>query len=474
MRSQQRGASKELRSSKQEYIPTIFKYHAGLQRSTNLKLDGEVDVAYQGLRIAKGASILVTASVLSVLLVLLAGSVGALAQPVRIEYWFSETSTTYQEAMQDIVDQFNQEQNEISVELVTGFSSKNDFWEKFTTAVAAGLAPDLVYGDGEIFVERGLASGAFLPIESLTRENLDAIDFLPGPKQVLTTRGKWWGLPFRTDARGLFFNQDMFDDVGLDSTKGPEDTDELDAYAQRLTKRDSSGEITQLGFVPWRNNDHSGLLYLWLFGGDYFDWEGLAPALNRFPENYEAVEWLKSYSDLYGPVRPATSWFTDGLRQAMRIDSTTRLGIMLDQDLDMHFSVGKLPAPKDGVQTNLSSAMALGVPNGSDNAVEAAKFALWMVSEETQLMWYERVRSLPIRLGVVRQLGNYITDPREMTMVEALPTSRTPAPLVYAIRPVFESLQVQMFNNEVTPQYVIDETQRQVAITFREVFGHVQ
>ena len=76
------------------------------------------------------------------------------------------------------------------------------------------------------------------------------------------TGGKTWGIPFQRSTIVLYWNKDLFKEAGLDPNKPPANWDEMVEYAQKLTKGDASGKVTQWGVqIP-----SSGFPY-WLFQG---------------------------------------------------------------------------------------------------------------------------------------------------------------------------------------------------------------
>ena len=74
------------------------------------------------------------------------------------------------------------------------------------------------------------------------------------------TGGKTWGIPFQRSTIVLYYNKEMFKEAGLDPNQPPANWKEMLEYAQKLTKRDASGKVTQWGVqIP-----SSGFPY-WLF-----------------------------------------------------------------------------------------------------------------------------------------------------------------------------------------------------------------
>jgi sn-glycerol 3-phosphate transport system substrate-binding protein len=61
------------------------------------------------------------------------------------------------------------------------------------------------------------------------------------------TGGKVWGVPFQRSTIVLYWNKELFKEAGLDPNRPPENWKEMLEYAQKLTKRDASGNVTQWG-----------------------------------------------------------------------------------------------------------------------------------------------------------------------------------------------------------------------------------
>ena len=59
--------------------------------------------------------------------------------------------------------------------------------------------------------------------------------------------GKTWSVPFQRSTAVFYYNKNAFHDAGLDPDKFPKTWAELEAAAAKLTKKDSSGRVTQWG-----------------------------------------------------------------------------------------------------------------------------------------------------------------------------------------------------------------------------------
>ncbi|MBK7742399.1 MAG: ABC transporter substrate-binding protein [Betaproteobacteria bacterium] len=104
---------------------------------------------------------------------------------------------------------------------------------------------------------------AIVPFDDLVKTPEDQAwlkSFYPAFMENSQTGGKTWGIPFQRSTIVLYYNKELFKEAGLDPNRPPQNWKEQVEYAQKLTKRDASGKVTQWGLqIP-----SSGFPY-WLF-----------------------------------------------------------------------------------------------------------------------------------------------------------------------------------------------------------------
>ena len=104
---------------------------------------------------------------------------------------------------------------------------------------------------------------AIVPFDDLIKTADDQAwlkSFYPAFMENSQTGGKTWGIPFQRSTIVLYYNKELFKEAGLDPNRPPQNWKEQVEYAQKLTKRDASGKVTQWGLqIP-----SSGFPY-WLF-----------------------------------------------------------------------------------------------------------------------------------------------------------------------------------------------------------------
>lgn len=409
----------------------------------------------------------------AVLVMLVLAGITAGAEKVVVDFWFGENVEAYIDTMQQIVERFNAEHPSVHVDMSLHGTIQGDKLEQLKVSIAGGVPPDLAYLDGTAILELGLGNSMFIPLNDLLdAEVIESFNYLPVPTNEFQYDGIWYGLPFRTDSRGMYLNEDHFNEAGLDPRAGFATLAAVDAAADKLTMRDGEGNIVRLGWAPNGNNNGGELPWLWLFGGKLYDWETHRPALAGDPNNIRALEWMLQYADRYG-ASAATSQarFLQGT-SSMVVNSTTRLTQYGELAPELNWWVAQIPPVEEGGEiTVLSTVLGVAVPFGAQNAEAAAEFILYLNRPEVQEFWYENTRSVPAHFDAFRAVLGTMQDQRELNMVMLLPQAKGYPPLfAYFTRPIFQSQVAAMRRREITPEQALENTQRTAWPRYEEVF----
>ncbi|MGH8020985.1 MAG: ABC transporter substrate-binding protein [Opitutaceae bacterium] len=217
---------------------------------------------------------------------------------VHIVHWEKWTGAEGA-AMKATVGAFNASQDDIYVELLT----VSGIDRKTILAIAGGDPPDVA----GVWVQN-LASwadaSALQPFDPfMEADGMTVDEFMSRYEDAFTRicrhRGKIYGLPSTPASVALHWNKKLFREAGLDPERPPRTIEELHEFSKKLTKRDpNTGRLTQIGFYPadpgwWRR------AFMPCFGGSLLDGNNNI-SIGTDPENLEAMQWVRSYSDLYG------------------------------------------------------------------------------------------------------------------------------------------------------------------------------
>jgi sn-glycerol 3-phosphate transport system substrate-binding protein len=176
--------------------------------------------------------------------------------------------------------------------------------------------------------------------------------FYPALMMNGTYKGKVYGIPFQRSTIVLYWNKDAFKEAGLDPDRPPATWAEMQQMAQKLVKRDASGNVSRWGVeVP-----STGYAY-WMFQA--FARENGQDLMNRDGnktnyDNPDVIAALQYWRDLgakykvmpegtveWGTLRQA---FTEG-KTAMMWHTTGNLTAVKDT-AKFPFGVAMLPASK--------------------------------------------------------------------------------------------------------------------------------
>ncbi len=266
---------------------------------------------------------------------------------------------------------------------------------KALTAVKSNDAPTMsVLLSTDMFTL--IDEDAIVPFDPLIKTPEDQAwlkGFYPAFMENSQTGGKTWGIPFQRSTIVLYYNKEMFKDAGLDPNRAPATWKEMVEVAQKLTKRDASGKVTQWGVqIP-----ASGFPY-WLFQGlttendvqlmnaagteTYYDkpaviealqyWMDLTAKYKVHPEGI--VEWGTTPKDFFE-------------RKVAMIWTTTGNLTNIKNNAKFEFGVAMLPANKRRGSPTGGGNFYLFKQAKPEQQAAAFKFVKWITSPARAAQW---------------------------------------------------------------------------------------
>jgi sn-glycerol 3-phosphate transport system substrate-binding protein len=238
--------------------------------------------------------------------------------------------------------------------------------------------------------------GAIVPFDELVKTAEDRAwmgSFYPAFMENSRTGGKTWGIPFQRSTVVLYWNKEMFKEAGLDPNRPPQNWKEQLEYAQKLTRRDPSGKVTQWGIqIP-----SSGFPY-WLFQGlaiqngvnlmneagtqTYYDrpevidalqyWVDLARKHKVHPEGI--VEWGTTPKDFF-EKKMAMMWTTTGNLTNVK------------NNAKFDFGVAMLPAGKQRGSPTGGGNFYVFKKSTPQQREAALKFIKWITTPQRAAQW---------------------------------------------------------------------------------------
>jgi sn-glycerol 3-phosphate transport system substrate-binding protein len=206
------------------------------------------------------------------------------------------------------------------------------------------------------------------------------------------TGGETWGVPFQRSTIVLYWNKDAFREAGLDPEKAPATWAEQASFAEKLTKRDGSGNVSQWGVqIP-----SSGFPY-WLFQGlttqagavlanaegnqTFYDKPEVAQALQYWVDLAKhkvhppgIVEWGTTPKDFF-ERKVAMMWTTTGNLTNVRTNAKFPFGVAM-------LPTGKQPGSPTGGGNFYISRKATRAQQEA-----AFRFIRWVTAPERAAQW---------------------------------------------------------------------------------------
>jgi len=329
-------------------------------------------------------------------LALAAAAVPALAQaPVEVSFYYPiAVGGPIPKIIDGFAADFEKENPGIKLKpIYTG--TYQDSITKALTAVKSGDAPVtsiLLSTDMYTLIDED----AIVPFDDLIKSPDDQAwlkSFFPAFMENSQTGGKTWGIPFQRSTIVLYYNKELFKEAGLDPNKPPANWKEQVEYAQKLTKRDASGKVTQWGIqIP-----SSGFPY-WLFQAlaiqagtnlmnatgtqTYYDkpeviegltyWVDLVKKHKVHPEGI--VEWGTTPKDFF-EKKVAMMWTTTGNLTNVRTNAK------------FDFGVAMLPAGKQRGSPTGGGNFYLFKKSTPAQREAAFKFIKWVTTPQRAAQW---------------------------------------------------------------------------------------
>jgi sn-glycerol 3-phosphate transport system substrate-binding protein len=305
----------------------------------------------------------------------------AVAQaPVEISFYYPiAVGGPITKIVDGFASEFEKENPGIKVKPIYAGSYQESL-TKALTAVKGGDAPTtavLLSTDMYTLIDED----AIVPFDGYIKSAEDQAwlkGFYPAFMENSQTGGKTWGIPFQRSTIVLYWNKEMFKDAGLDPNKPPATWAEMTSYAQKLTKHDASGKVTQWGVqIP-----SSGFPY-WLFQGLTTEADAIlmnpAGTETYYDKKYKVhpegiVEWGTTPKDFF-ERKVAMMWTTTGNLTNVR------------NNAKFDFGVGMLPADKRRGSPTGGGNFYLFKQAKPGQQAAAVKFIRWISSPPRAAQW---------------------------------------------------------------------------------------
>jgi multiple sugar transport system substrate-binding protein len=227
--------------------------------------------------------------------------------------------------------------------------------------------------------------------------------------------GAYMALPTAVRSLAVFYNTRLMEEAGLDPKNPPKTLDEMLAAAQKMTKKDSAGNIIQVGIGAdmgaqdqhwWRE------VLVRQFGGTPY-------SADNKTVTYTSEAGIKAwtfYTDLFTKGVSARG-FMDEPQAAFRagkvgvmVDGNFRIGA-LERTRGLSWIVAPMPT-HNGIKSNYGSYWVNGITAQAqgEKLKAAAKFLEFVTTNDAMQLWLKVTGELPARVAAANTPEN-LKDP---------------------------------------------------------------
>jgi multiple sugar transport system substrate-binding protein len=398
----------------------------------------------------------------AIALVVLLGTGVGLSQELTV--WVR--STALESAFEAYNTQMEAEGRDVRVRF--NLIDPEDFPARFTTALAAGMAPDVVSID-LVLVPYYNSIGAFLDLT----DRFEALDYADTINSAMLRLGTWdervYALPFAADVSALIYNRAMFEAAGIDPDSPPRTWAELVDYAQLLT----GDGVYGYGFS---GGSAGGLMftmmpYAWAAGGRWVSEDGTTAELDD-PVTVEAVQMFTDMIHEHDVTPPGVATYTyadfqDGFKQNRIAMITT--GNFVVSDLtrnfpDIDFGVAPIVGKEAGQISGFIGGDLIAIPEMSRYPEEAWEFVQFLLSPDVQVEIFASSGIIPVRSDLHDNVY-FQEEPRYLVFAESSRAGYVPFTTVYneLYRPFLEGMQ-DAFRQAKPVEAALDDAAREMQI----------
>lgn len=397
------------------------------------------------------------------------------AEKTEITFWHAMSGANG-EALEVIVDKFNEQSDSVEVEAIYQ-GSYDDSLTKLRAIGGSDEAPAIVQVF-EIGTKYMSESGFITPMqEFIDEDNFDTSALEENILSYYTLDDQLYSMPFNTSNAIMFYNKDMFEEAGLDPDNPPNSFSEVIDAAEKLSDGNRTYGFTMatIGWFFEQLMANQGALYLDNDNGRDGD---PTEALVNSEEGLKIFNWLKEMNEAGTFTNYGSDWedprgpFFAG-QVGMYLDSTANTSSVIEQS-DFEVGTAFLPTA-DGVdpQGVIVGGASLWITNKvSDEEQHAAwEFVKFMTEPAVQAEWAASTGYFPITPAAYDEdilKDVYEEFPQFTTAVDQLENT-TPSPatggalteVLPEARKIIETALGEMYEGK-DPQEALDDAAQKI------------
>ncbi|MDX6152299.1 ABC transporter substrate-binding protein [Marinococcus sp. PL1-022] len=359
------------------------------------------------------------------------------------------------ELFDELVQEYNDSQDAVTV--TSEYVPFDEIKKQLSVGSAGDTLPDMVFVD--TVDNAALASqGVLANISDEVNEWGEKENFLEGPMKSAIYEEEYYGLPFASNALGLFYNEEKLEEAGFEEP--PETWEELSSYSETLT----TDETTGMALSGVKSEESTFQFYPFLLSNDV-DYQSLDSA--EASESLEVLDELIENGYMDDGVVNATQ--DDLARQfgtgevAMMVNGSWNIERLKEENESLEFSIAPIPSPegKDSVSTLGGENLAL-VEGG--NQEESWEFMSWLLEPEQLTDFTAETSTFPAREDILNESDNWSEDKHLSQFIPILENAqpRGPSPNWPSISSPIQVAIQEAFTDSKTPEEALEDAAAKV------------
>ena len=303
--------------------------------------------------------------------------------------------------------------------------------KKILTSILSGDPPDVI---SEFAPLKSWASrSSLLPLNTFIEEaKFDTNQFFNSLWKEMRWEDKIFGIPVNTVSYALFYNKEIFKDVGIDTL--PKTWDDVKRISKKINRFNSKGYLERVGYLPNYGNLKTSNIIAWQLGHEYLNEKGAVNLSSK--EMKDSFLWIKSFIHEIGlkKVLELMGTFGTGLQHGF-ISGKVSMMILdssypeIIEKYKPDFQYGVIPIPSYGDSKPISSAGIwwLGIPRGVKDPKKSWDFISFLAGEKNQIDYQKRTEeSLFSANKYVAYQENSVSIPYYDVFLYMLENSKSP------------------------------------------------
>lgn len=277
----------------------------------------------------------------------------------------------------------------------------NEHEKKILTSILSENPPDIVFLVTP--VAKWATRLALTPLDDLIeRDSFDTTIFFSALWNEMKFKDHIYALPLYSNSYAFFYNKRLFKEAGLDPEKPPTTWKEVLEYSSKLTRKDSKGNLSQMGFIPTYGNVQTSVIMAWELGAQMLSSDGEKVSLTNQP-TVDAFNWISNFYNQYKVKDVSTFIAGFGFAEQHGFISEKLAMMVLDNSFpdqirlynkNLDYGVAEIPTFEGYAPVSSTGSWWFAIPKGAKNKEAAWELMKFAVQKNIQLTEAERQKEL--------------------------------------------------------------------------------